>query len=303
MTDLHYEMIRTRGLRFQVATAGEGEKLALLLHGFPECAYSYRHQIPLLVSLGYRVWAPNLRGYGHTDRPTGVSSYTMDLLENDVTDLIDASGAKSVLLVGHDWGGLIAWSYAMNGTRPLERLVVLNFPHPALFFPGLRTRAQRKRSWYIGLFQVPWLPEKLIGYDRAAWLQRVVRSMAVHQDRFSQVDIDVIRDQASLPGALTAMLNYYRAEFRARLAGRQREYGAQVRVPTLLIWGERDTALGKELTYGTQRYVSDLTVRYIPDASHWVQQDAPDAVNRELTAFLAGPKPEQLRASDIAGDL
>ncbi|HEY6880593.1 MAG TPA: hypothetical protein VI299_21360, partial [Polyangiales bacterium] len=105
------------------------------------------------------------------------------------------------------------------------------------------------------------------------------------------------------PGALTAMLNYYRAEFRARLSGRQRDYGAQVRVPTLLIWGAQDTALGKELTYGTERYASNLTVRYIADASHWVQQDTPDAVNRELTAFLTGPKPEQLRGSDVASDL
>jgi pimeloyl-ACP methyl ester carboxylesterase len=302
MTDLHYEMIQTRGLRFEVATAGEGDKLALLLHGFPECAYSWRNQIPLLVSLGYRVWAPNMRGYGRTDKPVGVKNYALELLESDVTDLIDASGAKSVLLIGHDWGGMVAWSYAMNGTRPIERLVVLNCPHPVNFFKGLRSAAQLKRSWYIGLFQLPWLPEKLISYKRAAWLERVVRGWAVHQDQFSDADIDVIRNNALIPGALTGMINYYRASGRALLKGEQR-HTSKIRVPSLLIWGERDLALGKELTYGTDRYVTDLTVRYIPDASHWVQQDTPEAVNRELAAFLGGPKPEQLRASDVNRDL
>lgn len=303
MTELHYELIQTRGLRFEVATAGEGDKLALLLHGFPECAHSYRHQIPLLVSLGYRVWAPNMRGYGRTDRPLGVKSYTLDILEGDVTDLIDASGAKSVLLVGHDWGGAVAWSYAMNGTRPIERLVILNSPHPTKFIKALRTGAQLKRSWYMGLFQIPLLPELLIGYDRARVLEHVVRGWAVNKHRFSDADIDIVRNTAVIPGALTAMINYYRALPRLYLAQPKRGRGVKIRVPTLVIWGEQDIALGKELTYGLERYVSDLSVRYIPDASHWVQQDAPEAVNHELTAFLGGPKPEQLRASDVASEL
>ncbi len=300
MTDLHYEMIQTRGLRFEVATAGEGEKLALLLHGFPECAHSYRYQIPLLVSLGYRVWAPNLRGYGRTDRPLGVKNYAMDLLESDVSDLIDASGAKSVLLVGHDWGGAIAWSYAMHGTRPIEQLVIMNAPHPARFQQALRTAAQLKRSWYMFVFQLPYLPEFLVGHDRARSLEKVVRGWAVHQDHITDHDVDVIRDNASIPGALTAMINYYRAALRELISNKPRGGKTKIRVPTLLIWGEQDIALGKELTQGLDKYVTDLTVRYIPDASHWVQQDTPEAVNRELSAFVGGPKPEQLRASDVA---
>jgi pimeloyl-ACP methyl ester carboxylesterase len=302
VTELHYELIQTRGLRFEVATAGEGDKLALLLHGFPECAHSYRHQIPLLVALGYRVWAPNMRGYGRTDRPLGVKSYSMDLLESDVSDLIDASGAKQVLLVGHDWGGAIAWSYAMNGTRPIEQLVVMNAPHPARFQEALRTLPQLRRSWYMLLFQIPWLPERLIGAGRARALERVARGQAVHQERFSDRDIDVIRDNASIPGALTAMINYYRAAARMLLSRKPLGGRTKIRVPTLLIWGEQDIALGKELTYGLDKYVADLTVRYIPDASHWVQQDTPEQVNELLTAFVGGPKPEQLRASDIAKD-
>ena len=297
---LHYEAIQTRGLKFEVATAGQGDKLALLLHGFPECAHSWRHQIPELVALGYRVWAPNLRGYGKTDRPRGVKAYAMELLEGDVSDLIDASGAHSVLLVGHDWGAAIAWNYAMHGTRPIERLVVMNTPHPATFARGLRTFAQLKRSWYIFALQLPLLPELLIGRDRARVLDLVIRKSAVHPELFPQTEIDLYRNNAAKRGALTAMINYYRAAFRAVLRGTVRR-GVKIKVPTLLVWGEQDIALGKELTYGTERYVDNLTVRYISDASHWVQQDAPETVNALLREWLAEPKPEQLRTKDVVG--
>lgn len=285
-TELHYEMVQTRNLKFEVATCGEGDRLALLLHGFPECAYSYRHQMPLLEQLGYRVWAPNLRGYGKSDKPAGRRAYTMDELEQDVTDLIDASGASSVLLVGHDWGGAIAWSYGTYGERPIERLVVMNCPHPALFQRGLTMPAQLKRSWYMFFFQLPWAPERYIRRDDYRALAQGFRGWAVHPARFSDEDLAVYRENAEQPGALTAMLNYYRAMpwSLLRLAKRVPK---KVTVPTLLIWGEQDRALGKELTYGTERFVRDLTLRYVPDASHWVQQDAPDEVNALLKEWLA----------------
>jgi len=294
-----YETIQTRGLKFEVLTAGSGDKLALLLHGFPECAHSWRAQIPKLVELGYRVWAPNLRGYGHTERPKGVKNYTLEMLDGDVSDLIDASGASSVLLVGHDWGGAVAWDYAMHGTRPIDKLVVMNCPHPAQFKKGLTTAAQLKRSWYMFLFQLPVLPEALLGHDRAKVLSEVFRTQAVHPENLSDADIDVFRNNASIPGALTTMVNYYRALFRGLVRGEMRR-GVPIKVPTLLIWGEKDIALGKELVPGTERYVRDLTVRYIPDASHWVQQDAPETVNQLLEEWLQ-PKPEQLSVKDVAG--
>lgn len=288
MAGLHYEMIRTRGLTFEVATSGRGERVALLLHGFPECAHSYRHQIPLLERLGYRVWAPNLRGYGRSDKPRGRRAYTIDRLEQDVTDLIDASGAKSVLLVGHDWGGAIAWSYASHGERPIERLVVLNCPHPASFQTGLLNPEQLRRSSYMFYFQLPWLPERTLRANQFEALERSLRGWAVHPERFSDEDMATYRANAAQPGALTAMLNYYRAmPFSLPLL---RKRGVRkIRVPTLLIWGEQDQALGKELTLGTERYVQDLTLRFIPDASHWVQQDAPDTVNALLEEWLATP--------------
>ena len=282
---ISHDSIKTNGLRFEVTMAGTGDTLALLLHGFPECAYSWRYQIPLLARLGYRVWAPNLRGYGKTDRPEGISEYAIDKLEQDVADLIDAACAKSVLLCGHDWGGWIAWHFAMHRLRPIERLIVMNVPHPACFHQRARTLRQLRKSWYIALFQIPHLPELLLSRHNCELVARAFTRMAVDKSRFPDHVLQVFRANACEPGALTAMVNYYRAAGRSALARRQRGF-PRVDVPTLMIWGEQDTALGKELTYGTDQYVRDLAVRYLPDVSHWVQQEAPEKVNDILEAWL-----------------
>jgi len=292
---LHYEMIQTKNLKFEVASHGRGDRLALLLHGFPECAYSYRHQIATLERLGYRVWAPNLRGYGKSDKPLGRREYTMDRLEQDVTDLIDASGARSVLLVGHDWGGAIAWSYGMSGARPIERLAVMNCPHPICFQRGLASPAQLRRSWYMLFFQLPWLPERYVRANDYAMLEKSFRGWAVHPERFSDDDLAVYRGNAQQPGALTAMINYYRA-MPLSLPLLAKRGPRKIEVPTLMIWGEQDRALGRELTEGTERYVNDLTLRFIPDASHWVQQDAPEQVNALLEQWLREPRMASLGA-------
>lgn len=278
--------IQTRGLRFEVTTGGEGEKLALLLHGFPECAYSWRYQIPLLARMGYRVWAPDLRGYGKSDKPEGIFEYTIDKLAQDVADLIDVSGATSVLLCGHDWGALIAWHFAMYRLRPIERLVIMNVPHPACFFQHGRTLRQLRKSWYIVFFQIPWLPELLLARHNYELVVQAFKRLAVDKSRFPQEVLEVFRKNASEPRALTAMLNYYRALRYARV--RSQGGFPRIEVPTLMIWGERDLALGKELTYGTGEHVSDFTLRYLPDVSHWVQQEAPETVNAMLEAWLEG---------------
>jgi epoxide hydrolase 4 len=284
-TAVTHESIKTNGLRFEVTTAGTGERLALLLHGFPECAYSWRYQIPLLARLGYRVWAPDMRGYGKSDKPQGISEYTIDKLEQDVADLIDRSGAKSVLLCGHDWGALIAWHFAMHGRRPIERLVIMNVPHPACIDERARTLRQLRKSLYVLFFQLPWLPEFLLSRRNGALVARAFRRMAVDKSRFPDEAIEVFRKNACEPGALTAMINYYRASLRSARIHRQRGF-PRIEVPTLMIWGERDAALGKELTFGTDQYVSDFTMRYLPDVSHWVQQEAPETVNAMLEEWL-----------------
>ncbi len=284
--DLRYELIRTRGLTFEVATHGAGDRLALLLHGFPESPHSYRFQVPLLERLGYRVWVPHLRGYGKSDKPRGVMEYAMDRLEQDVTDLIDASGARSVLLVGHDWGGGIAWNYASYGARPIERLVIINSPHPACLLRELRGRRQLLRSWYMLFFQLPWLPERALRAGDFQFIERGIRGWAVNKQHIGDRDLEAFKAAMREPGAVTAALNYYRAMPRAMGLMRQRG-PRKIRVPTLLLWGEEDRALGKELTVGTERFVTDLTVAFLPRTSHWAQQDSPELVNAELEAWLA----------------
>jgi epoxide hydrolase 4 len=283
---IRHEFVRANGLRFHVAECGEGDRLALFLHGFPECWYSWRAQLPLLASLGYRAWAPDLRGYGETDRPEGVQSYAIERLMDDVAGLIDAARPRETVLVAHDWGGVIAWYFAMRKIRPLDRLVVMNLPHPAPMERELRTWRQRARSWYVLFFQLPWLPERLMRAGDYRTVREAFRGMAIDKSRFPKEVLQVYRDNAARPGALTAMLNYYRAFVRGG-ASRQQGLGyPPIDVPTLLLWGEEDTALGIETTQGTDAYVRNLTLRYLPRVSHWVQQEAPETVNAMLEAWL-----------------
>jgi pimeloyl-ACP methyl ester carboxylesterase len=282
---IEHTKVRANGIDFNVATLGTSDRLALFLHGFPESSFSWRYQMPLLARLGYRAWAPDLRGYGGSTRPLGVSAYALEHLEEDVAALIEASGANEVVLVGHDWGALIAWYYAMFGRVPISKLIIMNVPHPALAEKGLRTWRQLKKSWYIFFFQIPWLPERGLARNGSEAIGRVFRGMAVDKSRFPDEVLRVYRDAASVPGALTAMLNYYRALIRGRRRSRRR--GTRpIDIPTLMIWGEVDTALGKELTYGTGDHVRNLTLRYLPNVSHWVQQEAPETVNAMIEAWL-----------------
>jgi pimeloyl-ACP methyl ester carboxylesterase len=280
------EFIDAGGLRFHVATCGEGDQLALCLHGFPECWYSWRHQMPLLAKLGYRVWAPDLRGYGLSSKPRGIQSYAIDTLMADVAALIDASGARSVTLVAHDWGGIIAWFFAIRKVRPLDRLIVMNIPHPFAAEPAFRTWAQRRKSWYVLFFQLPWLPEALLRANGCRAVGEAMRATSVHPERFPDDDLAVFRESASQPGALTGMLNYYRAFVRGGWRRQRKLGGSIVKVPTLMIWGEQDVALTKATTVGTEDWVEDFTLKTLPDASHWVQQDDPDAVAEIFTSWL-----------------
>ncbi|MFO1186150.1 MAG: alpha/beta fold hydrolase [Alphaproteobacteria bacterium] len=286
-------LINANGLSFEIDAAGAGDRFALLLHGFPENKYSWRHQLPALAALGFTAWAPNLRGYGRTSRPAERAAYVLEHLLDDVAGLIAAANAerryREIVLIGHDWGGIIAWAYAIRSITPVDRLVVLNAPHPAVYAKTLRAGRQALRSWYIGFFQLPWIPEALLGARQAEAVARIFRSTASNKSRFSDADLAHFREGALEPHALTAMLNYYRAIPKSR-AMRQvsAPFVLPIDVPTLMIWGERDIALGKETTYGTENYARHLTVRYLPRASHWVQQDAPEIVNALMAAFLQG---------------
>jgi len=279
--------VNANGLTFEVDQCGNGEKFALLLHGFPESKFSWRYQMPLLARLGYTVWAPNMRGYGKTSRPASVADYHIDHLVADVAGLIDAAGGKNTLLMAHDWGAIVAWQFAIRRTRPLERLVIMNVPHPACMARELRTWAQLKKSWYVFFFQIPWLPERMLTSRGGDGIRRAFVDMAIDKSRFPVAVTDEYRLNALAPGAMKAMINYYRAALRAGGQAMNPE-PSNVDVPTLMIWGLEDTALGKATTEGTDRYVKDLTLRYLPGVSHWVQQEAPEKVNAMIEAWING---------------
>jgi pimeloyl-ACP methyl ester carboxylesterase len=286
--------VAANGIHFEVASMGQGDRLALCLHGFPEHAYSWRYQMPLLARLGYRVWAPNLRGYGGTDSPSQVAAYKTRTLVEDVIALIKASGAKEVLLMAHDWGGALAWSVALIAPELIHRLVILNLPHPACFARELRRPVQLAKSWYIFFFQLPWLPEFLLSRGQGRAIAKSIRRTSRRPARFPDEVIEVYRRNAARPGGLRAMINWYRAALRYGALGRSRKGAIPViKTPTLFLWGDADVALSVRTTRGTENYVEDLTFRVFPGVSHWIQQEAPEEVNAMLEAWLSGaPVPE-----------
>ncbi|MAK81659.1 alpha/beta fold hydrolase [Phenylobacterium sp.] len=279
--------VEANGFAFAVDEAGDGDRLALCLHGFPESRFSWRAQMPLLAELGYRVWAPDLRGYGETEpKPQDVDSYRMERLLEDVAALIDAAGAREVMLVAHDWGAAVAWTFAARKVRPLTRLIIMNVPHPAVFAQVLRrSPKQMLRSWYMAFFQIPGLPERLLLANDARAIRRAFSGMAKDKSRFPETVLDRYAADAQRPGAMTGMINWYRAA--ARHPDFMREPWAKIEIPTLVIWGEADAALGLETLEGTDAFVPDLQIKRLPGVSHWVQQEAPEVVNALMADWLA----------------
>ncbi len=276
----HRDII-TNGIRMHYVMQGEGP-LIVLLHGFPEFWYSWRYQIPMLAEHGYTVVAPDLRGYNDTDKPH--TGYDVATLIRDIEGLIKGLGYKRAIVVGHDWGGVLAWAFAMRYPHMTERLIVMNAPHPQAMFRELRTLKQLRKSWYVFAFQLPWLPEYLLNRNNANEIGRMLRGAAVQKEAFTREITAKYQEAMNKPGAMTAALNYYRQLFRRW--PQSTEKGPRITVPTLLIWGEQDIALGIELTMGLGQWVDNLQVKRIPDSGHWVQQEKPEQVNSFLVEFL-----------------
>ena len=273
-------------VQLHVEESGQGDPV-VLLHGFPEFSFCWRHQLPALAAAGYHAIAPDLRGYNLSDRPLGVRNYRTHDLVADVAALIRKLPSGKAHVVGHDWGGVLAWRLAAKHPELVKKLVVLNAPHPAAYLRTLkRSPRQWLRSWYVLFFQLPWLPERLIRCRDFALFERGWRKDPVTPGAYSDEDIAKYKEALDRPGALTAAINYYRAAMRwpADLYSEPQFVAA----PTLLIWGEKDRYLGLDLTEGLEAWVPDLRVERIPDASHWIQNDVPDVVNRLLVEFLAG---------------
>jgi epoxide hydrolase 4 len=288
MSDLRHGYAELDTVRLHYVEAGSGP-LVVLLHGFPEFWFAWRDQIDALAAAGFRVVAPDMRGYNLSSKPAGIGSYALALLAADVRDLIAdrGGGEDGARLVGHDWGGLVAWATAANHPASITRLAILSMPHPRRMLEGLRTARQLRRSWYILGFQLPWLPERLLGLRRFEALRRPLEHDA-RAGAFTPADIDRYVEAWSQPGALTAMLGYYRATIRARLK-RESDQLAPVTAPTLVIWGERDRHLGAELAEPHAADVPNLErVVRLPTASHWVAHDEPELVSRLLAEFFGG---------------
>lgn len=283
-TDLQHRYADINGIRMHYVEAGSGE-LVVLLHGFPEFWYSWRHQI-LALAPHCRVIVPDLRGYNETEN-TG--PYDIETLQEDVAALIREAGEESAHIVGHDWGGAVAWMLAIQCPERVRSLVVCNLPHPAVFLNGVRHPRQMLRSWYMGFFQLPWLPEKALAAGRYHRLARtLIRDC--RPGTFTREDVKAYLEAWRRQG-LGGGINWYRALARNRPS--LPDPTPLVVAPTTLIWGDGDAYLGKELTEGTERHVADLTVHHLPGVSHWVQQEAPAEVNTYLLQHL-----ERVRALD-----
>jgi pimeloyl-ACP methyl ester carboxylesterase len=270
-----------------VALAGEGPgPLVVLLHGFPEFWWSWRHQIAPLVAAGFRVAVPDLRGYNLSDKPEAVSEYGLPHLTADVDGLIRALGEENAHVVGHDWGGVVAWEFAMRYPQRLKRLAILNVPHPAVMVRALlRSPAQIRRSWYVFMFQLPLLPELFIQRDDYAALRKSLS--AGRLVRPGREEIDPYVEAARRARALHGGMNYYRAMMRGlrkRIGARAPRVDAEV----LVLWGERDLFLRRELATPPKKLVPNARVEFLPEASHWVQVDSPGRVNALLVPFLRG---------------
>jgi len=282
--NFQHKYIGTNGVTLHMVQAGpEDGPLLILLHGFPEFWYGWRLQIPFLARAGYRVWAPDQRGYHLSQKPRGIAAYNLDELAADVLGLIDAANQEKAIVVGHDWGGAVAWWLANKHPERLEKLIVLNAPHHAAMKRYLdHNLNQWLRSLYILFFQLPWLPEMAL---RAANWRALARLMQASSRpaTFSQADRDAYRRAWSQPGALTGMLNWYRA---IRQVRPQRLPGPRITVPTLLIWGARDVAMSRELAPLSIELCDDGRLVVIEEASHWLQHEEPDRVNRLVQGFF-----------------
>ncbi|HEX2196772.1 MAG TPA: 4-alpha-glucanotransferase [Actinomycetota bacterium] len=259
--------------------------LVVMLHGYPDFWYSWRDQMPFLAERGFRVVAPDMRGYNLSDKPSGVGAYSIPRLVRDLEELVDHLGSERAHVVGHDWGALVGWYFAMAHEVSLDRLAILNVPHPQRYVRSMNPR-QMMRSWYIGFFQLPWLPERFVSRDDFAVLRKLFRYDPARRDAFTDEDVDRYVEAARRSDGLRYPINYYRALLRPNPFPALR--WRAIERPVQVIWGEKDRFLEASLAEPDRAWVPDVRVHRLPEASHWVHHDEPGTVNRLLAEFLTG---------------
>jgi pimeloyl-ACP methyl ester carboxylesterase len=282
---IKFDFAQIGGVRLHYAKAGTGARLVILLHGFPEFWYSWRHQLVAL-SDEYTVVAPDMRGYNLSDKPTNVSDYEAEKLADDVTGLIRHFGHETAAVIGHDWGATVAWTIAAKHPEYLWKLGALQVP-PIAVWRKNQTLKQFFASWYMFFFQIPALPEFLFKLNDYALLANALKNTTAEKDVFTDEDIAEYKRAWSEPFALTAMLNYYRANIMKRFLSKP-ETPAKIKVPTVFIYGEKDTAVLPETVKGVGEMIDAPYEEFrIPTSAHWVQQEAAEAVTEILREFLA----------------
>jgi len=268
-----HEFANIDGLRMHYVTQGTG-KLVLLLHGFPDFWYVWRYQIPELAK-HFRVVAPDLRGYNKTDKPKGVENYRLHLLAGDILGLIKALGETRAIIIGHDWGGVVAWSFAAFNPEHTEKLVILNAPHPNAYTSRAKlSLRQLQKSWYIR--------------NDYSFLKNMVTLSFVKKEVLTDEDLKLCAEAWSQPGALTAMMNYYRANMSPSILFSERTIAfPKITSSTFVIWGEQDVALSRSLIENTEEFVdAPYSIKYVPNCGHWVQLEQPKLVNKYIDEFL-----------------
>jgi len=267
-----------------VAAGSRDGPVVVLLHGFPEFWYGWRKKIEPLVGAGFRVIVPDQRGYNLSGKPSGVAAYALTELVSDVIAIADQLGQEKIFLAGHDWGAAVAWSTALLYPQRITKLVTLNVPHPSVMRKFISTRLQQLlRSWYMFLFQFPWLPESLF----SVFNYHIGARALLHSSRpgtFSGEDLTQYRSAWSQPRAVTSMINWYRALFRNRVKFPEKT----VRVPTRILWGERDAFLLSEMARESLRYCTSAELHTFANATHWLQHEEPSRVSELMIDFFRG---------------
>jgi pimeloyl-ACP methyl ester carboxylesterase len=280
---IDHRSIIANGVSLHIAEAGPADgPLVILLHGFPEFWFEWRDYFAPLAAAGFRVVAPDQRGCNLSSKPQGVAAYRLDLLANDIFAIADALGHETLRVVGHDWGSVVAWWMATRNPSRLERLVTIDAPHPAVWMTAVREDAERRKSWYVQALRIPWLPEFLIRLGGYSGLTRALTS-AARKDAFTPEILAQYMTAWRQPGALTAMINWYRA---VAADGLVMPAAKSISVPTLILWGDKDIYVGPKLADACAALCADARVVHFPQAGHWLPNDEREAVLAELLRFL-----------------
>lgn len=285
ISNLEHVILPTNGIRLHVVQSGSRYgSLVILLHGFPEYWYGWRRQIQPLVGAGMRVWVPDQRGYNQSDKPLGIAAYRFDELANDIIGLIDSAGVEKCCLVGHDWGAAVAWWVALKYPERLNKLAILNVPHPYVMIHTLTSSLEQlRRSWYMFFFQIPFFPEAILRNDDFGLMVRMLL-VGSAPGSFTHNDIGKYRQAWWRRGAVTSMLNWYRAALQMPpdVSG-----DMHITVPTLMLWGTQDLALRREMAQPSLDLCDEGKLVFFENSSHWVQHDASEEVNRYLIDFFS----------------